>query len=89
MPLISHLKNEIAALELLRQLGVGYSTAWGVKHKLVHPLAEHEPRYPFPRQGSQDRWKSSLTINRGGGLEMKGKRYTEEQIIGILKAHEA
>jgi putative transposase len=24
-----------------------------------------------------------------GGLEMKAKRYTEEQIIGILKGHEA
>jgi putative transposase len=24
-----------------------------------------------------------------GGLEMKAKRYTEEQIIGILKEHEA
>ena len=24
-----------------------------------------------------------------GGLDIKGKRYSEEQIIGILKAHEA
>jgi putative transposase len=24
-----------------------------------------------------------------GGLDMKAKRYTEEQIIGILKEHEA
>lgn len=42
MFLISQSKNSIAALELRRQLGVGYPTAWRVKHKLMQVMAERE-----------------------------------------------
>jgi nitric oxide synthase oxygenase domain/subunit len=42
MFLISQSKNNIAALELKRQLGVGYPTAWRVKHKLMQVIAERE-----------------------------------------------
>jgi ribosomal protein L37AE/L43A len=42
MFLISQSKNNIAALELKRQLGVGYPTAWRVKHKLMQVMAERE-----------------------------------------------
>ncbi len=40
--LMSQSKNNISALELKRQLGVGYSTAWRVKHKLMQVMAERE-----------------------------------------------
>jgi transposase-like protein len=40
--LMSQSKNNIAALELKRQLGVGYPTAWRVKHKLMQVMAERE-----------------------------------------------
>ena len=42
MFLISQSKNNISALELKRQLGVGYTTAWRVKHKLMQVMAERE-----------------------------------------------
>ena len=42
MFLISQSKNSISALELKRQLGVGYPTAWRVKHKLMQVMAERE-----------------------------------------------
>jgi len=40
MFLISQSKNNISALELKRQLGVSYPTAWRVKHKLMQMMAE-------------------------------------------------
>lgn len=42
MFLMSQSKNNIAALELKRQLGVGYPTAWRIKHKLMQVMAERE-----------------------------------------------
>ena len=42
MFLISQAKNSISALELKRQLGVGYPSAWRVKHKLIQVMAERE-----------------------------------------------
>ena len=42
MFLISQSKNSISALELKRQLGVSYPTAWRVKHKLMQVMVERE-----------------------------------------------
>lgn len=42
MFLMSQSKNAIAALELKRNLGVCYRTAWRVKHKLMQVMAERE-----------------------------------------------
>ena len=42
MFLISQSKNSISALELKRQLGVAYPTAWRVKHKLMQVMAGRE-----------------------------------------------
>ncbi len=42
MFLISQSKNSITARELKRQLGVGYPTAWRVKHKLMQVMSEYE-----------------------------------------------
>lgn len=42
MFLLSQSKNNISALELKRQLGVSYPTAWRVKHKLMQVMAERE-----------------------------------------------
>jgi ISXO2-like transposase domain len=39
---MSQSKNSIAALELKRQLGVGYPTAWRIKHTLMQVMAERE-----------------------------------------------
>jgi len=44
MFLISQSKNNISALELKRQLGVAYSSAWRVKHKLMQVMTEREEK---------------------------------------------
>lgn len=42
MFLLSQSKNNISALELKRQLGVSYPTAWRLKHKLMQVMIERE-----------------------------------------------
>ena len=42
--LLGQSKNGIAALELKRQLGVSYPTAWRIKHKLMQVMCEREQR---------------------------------------------
>ena len=37
---LTQTKNGISALELMRQLGVAYNTAWGIKHKLMQVMLE-------------------------------------------------
>jgi ribosomal protein L37AE/L43A len=40
--LLMQTKNNVAALELKRHLGVCYRTAWRVKHKLMQAMSAHE-----------------------------------------------
>lgn len=40
--LITQSKNDVAALELKRTLGVAYNTAWLIKHKLMRVMTERE-----------------------------------------------
>jgi transposase-like protein len=40
--LLTQQKNAISALELKRQLGVSYATAWSVKHKLLQSMLERD-----------------------------------------------
>ena len=42
MHLLTQSKNNIAALELMRHLGVSYRTAWLVKHKLMETMRQRE-----------------------------------------------
>jgi len=42
MQLLSQAKNNVAALELMRQLGVSYPTAWLIKHKLMESMRLRE-----------------------------------------------
>lgn len=42
MHLITQSKNAIAGLELMRQLGVSYKTAWLIKHKLMQTMLLRE-----------------------------------------------
>lgn len=46
LQLLSQAKNNVSALELKRQLGVSYRSAWLMKHKILEAmrLAEHERR---------------------------------------------
>lgn len=40
--LLTQLKNGISALDLSRQLGLSYNSAWLVKHKLMQAMLERE-----------------------------------------------
>jgi hypothetical protein len=42
MHLLTQAKNNIAALELMRHLGVSYRTAWLIKHKLMETMRQRE-----------------------------------------------
>lgn len=42
MQLLSQAKNNVAALELRRQLGVSYPTAWLLKHKIMEAMRQAE-----------------------------------------------
>ncbi len=47
MFLVTQTKNGISALELKRQLGVSYCTAWSVKHKLMQVMKERDDGRPL------------------------------------------
>ena len=40
--LMTQSKNAVSALELKRQLGVSYKTAWSIKHKLLQTMLQRE-----------------------------------------------
>src|SRR5271156_3398606 len=42
MHLLTQSKNNVAALELKRQLGISYPSAWRLKHKLMQVMADRE-----------------------------------------------
>ncbi len=44
MQLLTQSKNNVSALELMRQLGVSYRTAWLVKHKIMEAMRVREDR---------------------------------------------
>lgn len=42
MQLLTQAKNNISALELMRQIGVSYRTAWLMKHKIMESMRLRE-----------------------------------------------
>ena len=47
MYLLTQSKNGISAMDLKRQLGVSYNSAWMVKHKLMQSMREREDSQPL------------------------------------------
>lgn len=45
--LITQSKTNIAALALIRQLGVSWKAAWLLKHKLMEVMAQREADHPL------------------------------------------
>ncbi len=45
--LVTQSKNGISAMELKRQLGVSYNTAWLLKHKLMQAMRERDDSQPL------------------------------------------
>ena len=53
MQLLTQAKNNVSALELTRQLGVSYRTAWLIKHKLLQAMALAESERQLTGRGSE------------------------------------
>ena len=47
MYLLAQSKHGISAMELMRQLGVSYNTAWMVKHKLMQAMRQRDDSQPL------------------------------------------
>jgi Zn ribbon nucleic-acid-binding protein len=59
MQLLSQAKNNVAALELRRQLGVSYPTAWLLKHKIMEAMRQAESqRHPAASPDAARRTRS-------------------------------
>lgn len=70
MQLLSQAKNNVAALELMRQLGVSYPTAWLMKHKIMEAMRLQEaPRQLHGRVEMDDAY---LGGERSGGKTGRG-----------------
>jgi Zn ribbon nucleic-acid-binding protein len=80
--LLSQAKNNVAALELMRQLGVSYPTAWLMKHKIMEAmrLAEQD-RHLSGRVEIDDAY---LCGERSGGTPGRG---SENKIPFVLATH--
>jgi ribosomal protein L37AE/L43A len=75
MFLMTQSKTNIAALSLKRYLGVGYPTAWLVKHKLMQVMAEREDRRKLNgRVVADDAYLGGVTSGgkRGRGAKQAG-----------------
>ena len=65
--LMTQSKNAVAGLELMRQLGVSYKTAWLVKHKLMQTmLVRDAPRRLTDRVEIDDAYLGGERVGRRG-----------------------
>ena len=74
MYLVTQSKNGISAMDLKRQLGVSYNTAWMVKHKLMQAMVERSDGLSCFR-GVEDagcEHKPRVTGGGKGSCEMPG-----------------
>ena len=67
---LTQTKNGISSLELSRQLGVSYNTAWAVKHKLMQVMKERD--YTRPLGGWAQLDDAYLGGERRGGERGRG-----------------
>jgi predicted RNA-binding Zn-ribbon protein involved in translation (DUF1610 family) len=70
MQLLTQSKNNVSALELMRQLGVSYRTAWLVKHKIMEAMRVREQRRELDGRVEMD--DAYLGGERSGGKVGRG-----------------
>ncbi len=70
MYLVTQSKNGISAMDLKRQLGVSYNTAWRVKQKLMQALRERDDSQPL--QGAVELDDAYLGGEASGGQRGRG-----------------
>ena len=92
MQLISQAKNIVAALELRRQLGVSYPTAWLIKHKFTEAMRlTEQPRQLHGRVEVDDAYLGGQRSGgkAGRGSENKVPFVLAVQTPGEIKPHQA
>jgi ribosomal protein L37AE/L43A len=70
MQLLTQAKNNVSALELMRQLGVSYRTAWLIKHKLMEAMRHREDSRELDGRVELD--DAYLGGERSGGKSGRG-----------------
>lgn len=70
MQLLTQSKNNVSALELMRQLGVSYRTAWLIKHKLMEAMRHREEGRELDGRVEMD--DAYLGGERSGGKTGRG-----------------
>ena len=76
--LLTQRKKSTSALQLSRELGVKYDTAWRLKHKLMHAMLEHQRHQPLSGRIELD------DAYLGGERAGKRGRGSENQIPFIV-----
>jgi len=70
MQLLTQAKNNVSALELMRQLGVSYRTAWLLKHKIMEAMRQREEHRELDGRVEMD--DAYLGGERSGGKVGRG-----------------
>jgi hypothetical protein len=70
MQLLTQSKNNVSALELMRQIGVSYRTAWLIKHKVMEAMRLREDRRELDGRVEMD--DAYLGGERSGGKTGRG-----------------
>lgn len=70
MQLLTQSKNNVSALELMRQLGVSYRSAWLIKHKIMEAMRVREDRRELDGRVEMD--DAYLGGERSGGKSGRG-----------------
>lgn len=78
---LSQSKNGISALELKRQLGVQYKTAWKIKHKLAQVMLEKDESFRLSGRIELD--DSYLGGERRGGKRGRGSENKQPFVAAV------
>lgn len=79
--LLTATKTNLAALELMRHLGVNYKTAWRVKHKVMQAMAEREESRRL--NGFVQLDDAYLGGERNGGKPGRGSENKQAFVIAV------
>ena len=65
MQLLTQSKNNVSALELMRQLGVSYRSAWLMKHKIMEASLARSAVQQCRRSRAPRRSREEMEVNHG------------------------
>jgi transposase-like protein len=81
MQLLSQAKNNVAALELRRQIGVSYPTAWLMKHKIMEAMRQREQHRQLSGRVEVD--DAYLGGQRSGGKTGRGSENKVPFVVAL------